>query len=207
MESTDSGREILSKKLGFFMGIESIYHFLIKHKDEPSSLLKKNLTYDNLEKLGYSLQGMEMLGFSEEALEQLGYSNQNSSQTLHEITSDNHNAKRHMDTKESSLKEAIEAGYSLKELVEHYSCEELRKHFSVLELNTFFNGSQFREAGVSAREMREAGYSVLDLCSFHYPDEEIRTAGYLDIELARQGLIHILERKTEEKKGMKKHGH
>src|SRR3989338_2627277 len=139
----------------------SKYHFLIKHKDEPSSLLKKNLTYDNLEKLGYSLQGMEMLGFSEEALEQLGYNNQNSSQTLHEITSDNHNAKRHMDTKESSLKEAIEAGYSLKELVEHYSCEELRKHFSVLELNTFFNGSQFREAGVSAREMREAGYSVL----------------------------------------------
>jgi hypothetical protein len=80
-------------------------------------------------------------------------------------------------------------GFPLDQLVRVYKTVELRRAgYSPRALRTFINGRELREAGYTSMDMKLAGFTVRELLNFGYPENQVRTAGSSTNELLREGL-------------------
>lgn len=80
-------------------------------------------------------------------------------------------------------------GFDLHQLRGAFPLPELRRAgFNVNDLRRYHHGSEFKQSGFSATEMRMAGFTAKQLLSFGYPDNAVTTAGYSIVELDEAGL-------------------
>lgn len=171
-------------------------------------LLRKKLYAQTLVELGYDESGMRTLGYDRAALEQLGYygsrvekrethgQSRTFTERLLQAVEDGDDAEQlkasgftlhHCKVAEISARQAYQLGFGLHELKEEYSLYELKQAgCRIPELRRLFSGQELRKA-FPATEMRPY-FGIRQLLEFGYTENQVRTAGYSDNELAMHGL-------------------